>query len=68
MTTEERKVIKDLKKCDFKEMHEYFVKVSGPALYILHRNIEYWNHLKCRAIFPCTFVEYHVSEDLFRPG
>lgn len=27
MTSEERKVIKDLKKCDFKEMHAYFVKV-----------------------------------------
>ena len=27
MTSEERKVIKDLKKCDFKEMHAHFVKV-----------------------------------------
>ncbi|XP_020631327.1 DNA topoisomerase 1-like isoform X2 [Orbicella faveolata] len=26
MTSEERKVIKDLKKCDFKEMHAHFVK------------------------------------------
>ena len=27
MTSEERKVIKDLKKCDFKEMHAHFMKV-----------------------------------------
>lgn len=26
MTNEERKIIKDLKKCNFKEMHSYFVK------------------------------------------
>lgn len=28
MSAEERKVIKDLTKCDFKEMHAYFVKVN----------------------------------------
>lgn len=27
MTSEERKIIKDLTKCNFKEMHAYFVKV-----------------------------------------
>jgi len=27
MTEEERAVIKDLKKCDFKEMHKYFTEV-----------------------------------------
>ena len=28
MTSEERKVIKDLTKCDFKEMHAYYMKVN----------------------------------------
>ena len=27
MTSEERKLIKDLKKCNFKEMHAHFMKV-----------------------------------------
>ena len=27
MTREERETIRDLKKCDFKEMHAYFTKV-----------------------------------------
>ena len=34
MTSEERKVIKDLKKCDFKEMHAHFVKV-------MYDNVQY---------------------------
>lgn len=33
MTNDERKIIKDLKKCDFKEMHAYFVQVKAVNMY-----------------------------------
>lgn len=33
MTNDERKIIKDLKKCDFKEMHAYFVQVNAVNMY-----------------------------------
>ena len=35
MTSDERNIIKSLAKCDFKEMHSYFMKVFLYSLFLL---------------------------------
>ena len=47
MTSEERKVIKDLKKCNFKEMHSHFMKVQLDCLSssVNHYMLHMWNDL-----------------------
>ena len=48
MTNDERKIIKDLKKCDFKEMHAYFVQVNAVNMY--------WTSFFCICQIPLTQI------------
>ena len=61
MNSEERKLIKDLKKCDFKEMHQYFTEVHSNAQCII------WQAKAIYTFTPKTKEMKGYSEPFFLP-